>query len=120
MPAATIALQGQVLLLDRKLVLIGASAQALRREPRNTRKTRKMKPSLTLSFFVSFVYFVVPLFHFLSFSSFSFDLGIDPGRQFLAGESGNQVVGADFGHGVPSANRGAGDVRGDHDVRQLE
>ena len=47
-------------------------------------------------------------------------LGIDPRSQRLTGQTGEQIVGADFRHRVARADRGAGDVRGDDDVRQLQ
>src|SRR5260370_18282180 len=56
----------------------------------------------------------------LSRSSFRFDLWVYPTGQPLPCESVAVIIVADFGHGVARADRRAGDVLRDHDVRQLK
>ncbi len=56
----------------------------------------------------------------LSLPSSPFRLGIYPCGQLLTGQARDQVIRADLGHGIARADGGAGDVRGDDDVWQLQ
>src|SRR5882672_2785411 len=50
--------------------------------------------------------------------SLALHLGVDPRRQALPGQTGDQVVGADVGHGVARLDRRAGDMWCDDAVWQ--